>query len=171
MKVPQEAEIRTSLACARGAPVKYQALYNLLFDSGLRETEACRLINNFQAAEEVGESLRCSLGYFRGTKLAYFAYFTKDTLGLIEKVNEEVKPRSSSAYFYKRHYVAGKYLRKFAFDTMISLDIPESVADFIESRVPIKMGAKHYMALMRRADEFYPRYAEYITKLKQKTLN
>ncbi|MDH5690215.1 MAG: integrase, partial [Candidatus Bathyarchaeota archaeon] len=65
----------------------------------------------------------------------------------------------------------GKYLRKYAFDKMIELEIPESVADFIEGRVPQRIGAKHYMALARQAEKYYPRYAEYITRLRQKALN
>jgi len=54
---------------------------------------------------------------------------------------------------------------------MIELEIPESVADFIEGRVPKRIGAKHYMALARQASKFYPRYAVYITRLRQKALN
>jgi len=46
---------------------------------------------------------------------------------------------------------------------MIKLRLPESVAGFIEGRVPKRIGAKHYMALARQANKFYPRYGEYIT--------
>jgi len=60
-----------------------------------------------------------------------------------------------------------KYLRKFAFDKMIELDISESVADFIEGRVPTRIGAKHYMALARQADQKYGRYADHVTQLRQ----
>ena len=67
--------------------------------------------------------------------------------------------------------ISYKYLRKFAFDKMIELEVSESVADFIEGRVPKRIGAKHYMALARQASKFYPRYAEYITRMRQKTLN
>jgi len=51
---------------------------------------------------------------------------------------------------------------------MIELEVPESVADFIEGRVPKRIGAKHYMALARQASKFYPRYARYITELREK---
>ena len=47
------------------------------------------------------------------------------------------------------------------------MEVPESVADFIEGRVPKRIGAKHYMALARQASKFYPRYSEYIEKLRQ----
>jgi len=66
--------------------------------------------------------------------------------------------------------VAYKYLRKFAFDTMTNekLNIPESVADFIEGRTPKSVGARHYMKLKRKAIQFYPRYAEYLKELRAK---
>jgi intergrase/recombinase len=48
------------------------------------------------------------------------------------------------------------------------LNIPESVADFIQGRVPRSIGAKHYMRLKRKADQFYPRYAEYVTELRRR---
>jgi intergrase/recombinase len=32
------------------------------------------------------------------------------------------------------------------------LGIPESVADFIESRIPKKRGARHYIKMVRKAD-------------------
>lgn len=54
---------------------------------------------------------------------------------------------------------------------MIELEVPESVADFIQGRVPKKIGAKHYMVLVRQAKKFYARYAEYITRLRQKAIN
>jgi len=54
---------------------------------------------------------------------------------------------------------------KFTFDRMISLGIPESVADFIEGWVPKGVDAKHHVVLVGQADEFYGRYAEYLTTL------
>jgi len=65
-------------------------------------------------------------------------------------------------------FVTTKYLRKFAFDKMIELEVPESVADFIQERVARPIGAKHYLSLARQAVKFYPRYAEYITALRDK---
>ena len=46
------------------------------------------------------------------------------------------------------------------------LVIPESVADFIEGRVPKKVGARHYTKLLRQADGYYGRYADYLAKLR-----
>ena len=70
-------------------------------------------------------------------------------------------------------YVQPKYMRKFAFDSMIGLEVPESVADFIEGRVPKRVGAKHYMALRKQADRFYKKYAKVLRcriKAKMRTL-
>ena len=75
----------------------------------------------------------------------------------------------TSHYLYKYSYVAPKYLKKFTFDKIIELEVPESIADFIEGQVPKRIGAKHYMALARQAGMFYPKYVEYITLLKGKS--
>jgi intergrase/recombinase len=168
LTIPSEDEVVSSLRRLRRAPLKYQGFYSLLLDSGLRITEAARLINNSQKPEKVNGFYRCKLGYFRGSKCAYFAYFTIHTFNLIRKINCGFRGDSASHYFAKRGYVKCKHLRKFAFDKMIELGIPESVADFIQGRVPQRIGAKHYMALARQADQKYGRYAEYLTELRRK---
>jgi intergrase/recombinase len=172
LKIPAENKILESLQRLVKAPAKYQALYNLLLDSGLRLIEGIELIRNFEEAESVKGFYRCDLAMFRGEKQAYYGHFTESTLGLIESVKgAQMEECATSHYFCKYGYVTAKYLRKFAFDKMIELEVPESVADFIEGRVPKRVGAKHYMALARQATKFYPRYARYITKLTQKAVN
>ncbi|MEM2816762.1 MAG: integrase [Candidatus Bathyarchaeia archaeon] len=170
LTIPSEDEIIASLKRLPKAPLKYQGFYSLLLDSGLRITEAARLINNFGQVkvEKVNGFFRCKLGYFRGCKTAYFAHFTEETLRLIKAVRFKIDGATASHYFLKRGYVACKYLRKFSFNKMIELNIPESVADFIQGRVPVRIGAKHYMALETQASKYYPRYMEYIRKLKRK---
>jgi intergrase/recombinase len=168
LNVPSEEEIKASLRKVDDAPLKYRCLWNLLLDSGLRLTEAVRLINSFNSAIKVSGFYRCTLGYFRGSKLAFAGYFTPHTMKLVKWNREELDDRTASHYYSKFGYVAPKYLRKFAFDTMISeeFSIPESVADFIEGRTPKKIGARHYSKLLRQADEYYNRYAVYICKLR-----
>jgi intergrase/recombinase len=53
LKIPSEENIAESLKKLPKAPLKYQALYNLLIDSGLRLVEAVELINCFKKAEIV----------------------------------------------------------------------------------------------------------------------
>ena len=110
------------------------------------------------------------VGSFRGSKQAYYAYFTEQTLDLVKKALGGVRllPRNASHYYCKIGVVNPKYLRKFAFDRMISLEIPESVADFIQGRVPRRIGAKHYMVLKRQAIKFYPKYGRYVESLRER---
>ena len=178
LRVPSEKEIVESLkrVAERDAGRRYFGLYNLLLDSGLRLTEAVRL---FDALRSGGVKLEkrdgfyiAPLGYFRGTKLAYFGFLTEFTLKVIE--GSEGKPlgyKKVMGTATKRFGVVSyKYLRKFAFDNMTSekLNIPESVADFIQGRTPKSIGARHYMNLKRKAVKFYPRYAEYLAGLRRK---
>jgi len=149
------------------APLKYQALYNLLLDSGLRLVEAIELINNFKEAEKVNGFYRCEIAMFRGEKQAYYGHLSEPTLNLIKQVKEKLDRINASHYFQKYSYVAPKYLRKYAFDKMIELEVPESIADFIEGRVPKRIGAKHYMALARQSSKFYPRYSQYVESLRK----
>lgn len=51
---------------------------------------------------------------------------------------------------------------------MVKLGVPESVADFIQGRAPQRIGAKHYMSLVKQADNYYGRYAGYLKSLKEK---
>lgn len=168
LKIPCETEMVDSLGKVENSPQKYNALYNLLVDSGLRLVEAVNLINGFEVAEKIEGFYRCVIGEFRGNKQAYYGYFSEKTLKLVKDVCEKLSPRTASHYFVKTGYVTAKYVRKFAFDKMIELEIPESIADFIQGRVPHRVGAKHYMALARQASKFYPRYGDYIQELRQK---
>jgi len=167
LKIPSETRIVESLRKLSKAPLMYQALYNVLLDSGLRLVEPMELINSFKDAEAVNGFYRCELSMFRGEKQAYYGHFTETTLSLIRQVKDKLGDIAASNYFKKYGFVAPKYLRKFAFDKMIELEIPESVADFIEGRVPKRIGDKHYLALARQSAKFYPRYAAYLEKFKR----
>jgi intergrase/recombinase len=169
LKIPEEASIMESMRKLEGIPKGYEALYNLLLDSGLRLVEAVEVINGFKGAEKINGFYRVQVGMFRGSKQAYYAYFTEATLQKMQKPEVALKvldPLNASHYFDKYGFVSPKYLRKFAFDKMIEIEVPESVADFIEGRVAKRIGAKHYMALARQANGFYGRYAEYLNGLR-----
>jgi intergrase/recombinase len=173
VKVPSPEEIAESLQVMAKGQMRYQAVYELVVDSGLRLIEACQLLNNFSATNvEKHEGFYVApLGYFRRSKLAYFAFFTQHTFNLIKQVKEKVDWELATNYVRKREDVAAfKYLRKFANDTMTSeeLNIPESTADFIQGRTPKSIGARHYMQLKRKAIQFYPKYAKYVTDLRRK---
>jgi intergrase/recombinase len=182
INVPSEEQIISDLKCLASDPLKYQAAYNLLLDSGLRLVEVVRLLNDFPEAEHLEGFYRCPVGLFRGTKQAYYCYMTEYTYKQIKQLKEgdpaseyrrlkEGFTKDSIDMWHRKHgYTRPKYLRKFANDMMTSerLNIPESVADFIQGRVPKTIGAKHYMQLKRKADQYYPRYAQYVTELRRK---
>ncbi|MEM3700666.1 MAG: integrase [Candidatus Bathyarchaeia archaeon] len=168
LKVPEECDIVKSLKMLNKIAPKYSALYNLLLDSGLRLIEAIETINNFKNAEGVNGFYRITVGMFRNTKQAYYAYLTDTTYNQLLNLSESINPLAASHYYLKYGLVAPKYLRKFAFDKMVQLEIPESVADFIEGRVAKRIGAKHYMALRRQADNWYSRYADYLNSLRSR---
>jgi len=176
LKIPTEEEMADSIRKAKRLrdPRKF-ILYNLLLDSGLRLTEGVRLFNSFaEGTVEIEEQKGfcvVALGYFRGTKMAYYGFISNYTLKLLRKVNEPLTYRRGG--LRKSGIISWKYLRKFVNDNMTSekLNIPESVADFIQGRTAKSIGARHYMKLKRKAIQFYPRYAEYIAELRQKALN
>jgi len=173
LKVPEEIEIFASIKRLSDIPPKYQALWNLCLDGGLRLIEAINVINDFNLGrlQHFGDVCLYEIGAFRGSKQAYYAFFTASTLKLVQDVKERKINRVNASHYYsKRGIVAPKYLRKFVFDMMTSeqLNIPESVADFMEGRVPKTVGARHYMKLKRQAVQFYPRYAAYIEDLRSK---
>ena len=168
LHVPNEESIIESIRKLSNIPEGYSTLYCTLLDSGLRLVEAVKVLNEFKGAENINGFYRIPIGMFRGSKQAYYAYFTEATYRKLQVKTEPIKPKTVSKYFHKHGFISPKYIRKFAFDKMIELEIPESVADFIEGRVAKRIGAKHYMALARQANGFYGKYAEYLKGLYQK---
>ena len=169
LNVPEEAGMIQSLCKLSKAPERYVLLYNVLVDSGLRLVEAVKIITELKSAEHVNGFYRIALGEFRGNKQAYYAYLTEHTYRmLLAFKGEPLNSVTVSHYYKQRGYIQVKYLRKFAFDKMVELEVPESVADFIEGRVPKRIGAKHYMVLRRQADKFYGKYDEYLKTLRVK---
>jgi len=173
LKVPSEEEIIHSLRFLMGK--RLFPLYNLLLDSGLRVNEGLRLYNGLIDGSIRPEKRNgfhiATLGFFRNTKLAYYGFITDYTLKLIENTGEKMsyeKIIGVIRHLYGEKAVSWKYLRKFSYDKMIELEIPESIADFIQGRTPRKIGAKHYMNLLKQTLLYYPRYADYLKTLREK---
>lgn len=166
LKVPEETKIIADLKAFMGANPKYRAVHSLLIDSGLRVVEAMYLVNNWTEPDKVGNFYRSEIGMFRGCKQAYYAYYTTATYDLLKTLSGNISQIAYEKSIERYNLTRSKYLRKFAFDTMVQLEVPESVAVFIEGRVPKRIGAKHYMVLRRQADKFYGKYADYLAKLR-----
>ncbi|MEM2169344.1 MAG: integrase [Candidatus Bathyarchaeia archaeon] len=171
LNVPSEEEVVSCLSRLNIMPVENRAVWLLCLEGGLRLTEALRVVSNFDERRlfRVNCFYRYELAYFRGSKQAYYAYFTETSLSLIKNVMGKAVKRVNASKFYERNsFVRPKYLRKFAFDKMIELGVPDSIADFIEGRAPRRIGARHYMSLVKQADNYYGRYAEYLRVLREK---
>ena len=116
----------------------------LCLESGLRLTEAVNLVNQFD------QNRVTRLNGFLRASMAFYAYFTEETLDLIKKTaRSELTRVNASQYFRKKGMLLAKYLRKFAFHKMNELGVPESVADFIEGRIPKTVGARRHMKLVK----------------------
>ncbi|MBT0160814.1 hypothetical protein G4O51_12615 [Candidatus Bathyarchaeota archaeon A05DMB-2] len=176
LKIPSEDDIVRSLRIVEKVDLlRHRVAFNLALDSGLRLTETVKLIDDFKAdavEKTEGFYVACA-GMFRKSKVAYYGFFTEYTMRLLKQLSEDEKKcltdKNAGKYVQKLSGVVRcKYLRKFAFDKMIELGVPESVADFIEGRTPKTIGAKHYMILLRQAKQYYPRYAGYVIELRRK---
>ena len=175
LKVPEPQEIIHSLMLLKDSE-GLSALYNLILDSGLRLVEGIRLYNSLindgvDVEKHEGFSV-VPLGYFRGTKLAYYGFISEASLRMVRAQSKPLIYKKVAGCLTKKikGVVSRKYLRKFLNDIMTSeqLNVPESVADFIEGRVPRSIGARHYMQLKRKAIGFYPRYEKYLRSIREK---
>ncbi|RLI18169.1 hypothetical protein DRO54_10490 [Candidatus Bathyarchaeota archaeon] len=169
---PNERQIIESLRKLWRGPEKYKAVYRLLLESGLRLTEAVRLVNEihelYEKCENHEKYVCIPLFWERKTKNVYVAYFLLETFNMLLNNRERLKYKRVSDFCRDNGLVMPKYVRKFVFDKMVELGVPESVADFIQGRAPRSVGARHYANLKRLADKYYPKYAEYLKKLRNK---
>jgi intergrase/recombinase len=173
LRVPEEHEVLEGLRRLGCVNSRYRVVWLLCLESGLRLVEAVDLVNRFDQSQVTrlnGFCRSAQIASFRGSKSSYYAYFAEETLEQILG-NDKVTYEAATVYFRKRGILRPKYLRKFAFHKMVELGVPESVADFIQGRTPRTVGARHYMNLVRQADQYYLRYAEYLRNLKEKAKN
>ena len=90
-------------------------------------------------------------------------------------INQTISdPASEAGYpalIQKYRLLRPKFVQKFAYNMMRRHGIDRDVAKFLSGRKPEGVGPRHYAELITLAEEQYPRYAEYITQLRQKILN
>jgi intergrase/recombinase len=157
-----------------GYAFKYRVIYRVILDSGLREAHVLHMIRTFNLdrLENLDEFSRYTLGLERGTKRGFYAYMRKETAEMVKELVEkgDIPCRNSVKSFLNRHreLVKPKYIRKFSYNKMVMVGIPETVADFINGRSPRTVGGRHYMFLKTQADKYYPRYVNYLKELEEK---
>ena len=167
--VPSEESVKQSIEKLWSIPEKYKAVYRLLLESGLRLVEAVKLANEFHVFSEKLEKYEMyvcvPLFWSRASKKSFYAYFMHETANLLMNNGEKLSADATSKVCRRYGLVAPKYIRKFVYTKMIELEIPESVADYIQGRMPSSVGARHYANLKRLADKYYPRYVEFLVSL------
>lgn len=136
---------------------RYRLVFKLLAFSGIRLTEAEYLFRHFSAARIItnAEITRYPLHLDRKTKRAFYAYFPSAFAPELKQM--ELKEENTKRYLTKR--MPSKYLRKWQYNFLITNNVPESVADFIQGRAPSTVGSMHYLAKVKQADEWYARVA------------
>ena len=138
---------------------RYQLVFKLLAFSGIRAIEAVYLLNNFNKEKVIiGEKIaKYPLSLERRTKKAFYAYMPEKFATELRRL--DISWDAVLRYFRKRGLPA-KYLRKWNYNFLILNGVPESVADFIQGRSSITVGAMHYLAKAKQADEWYSKVAE-----------
>ncbi len=138
-------------------------VYRLLVYSGLRLTEVARVLGESEDARWVRLQgfYKYPLAWRRGSKQAIYAYSLEKPPRL--RVDpDRVSDWASEAKKEEPRIVSPKYVRKWVATKMLSLGIPEEVVNFIQGRVPQEVLSKHYLKLSVLADQYYPRYAEWL---------
>jgi intergrase/recombinase len=158
LKVPSEAEIKEWLTKVKGT--KVELLFKLLLESGIRLTEAVKLINEYDPKNETIESSYYiyTMNWSRGSKRVFYAFHVTPlqklqiTYNYAEKLFHELK-------------IDPKYIRKFVATKCLELNIPSEVVDFIEGRTPTQILTKHYLDLLTLTKKYYPKYTEWLSKI------
>jgi len=143
---------------------KYRILFKLLAFSGIRLIEAIRLLSNFNKDRLIVNQkvAKYALSLDRGTKKIFYAYMPKSFALKLKPT--EITDGAAKKYF-SINGLPAKYLRKWNYNFLILNGVPESVADFIQGRASITIGAMHYLAKVKQADQWYSKIADKLLEL------
>ncbi|MEJ2776476.1 integrase [Sulfolobaceae archaeon RB850M] len=160
LRVPTLEEVRQTLNAVKQYPTLH-TFYRLLLESGSRETEALKVLNDYSPENEINEDgfSIYVLNWVRGQKKSFYIFH----------VTELKQIKISKAYvdkYVKRlNLVPPKYIRKFVATQMLSLGIPSEIVDFLEGRTPGNILTKHYLDLLTLAKKEYKKYAEWLNTM------
>lgn len=109
---------------------------------------------------------RCYMGLRKSAKPCKWAYFSVETLKLLEKhANKRVDQRALQRYVERRGLLLLKYVFKSAWRLMIRA-MPREAARFVQSRFgELKVSEAGYEDLLAEADEHYPKCLKQINGL------
>ena len=158
LRIPSLDEIRQTLERAKQYPNLY-LLYSLLLESGIRESEALKILNDYDSTRDRCENGICAyeINWVRGQKGSFYAFH------LTQLRRVKVSKSYIDKYTKKLGLVPPKYFRKFVATKMAELGIPLDIIDFIQGRKPTRVLTQHYVSLFGIAKEHYRKYAEWLS--------
>ena len=137
-------------------------LLNVLLYSGVRFTEAVKLLNEFSEdkLECFNSFCRYAVFWLRGRKRCDWIYLPKELVDLLKEWKgyfKNKKINSLTRYFEKKYNVDLKLFRKFFYRVCRDVASKE-ICDFYQSRISgLSIGDLHYDNLLQRADQEYPK--------------
>jgi intergrase/recombinase len=162
LKVPTLEEVRQTLNAVKQYPTLH-TFYRLLLESGSRETEALKVLNDYNPENEINEDgfSIYVLNWVRGQKKSFYIFHVTELKQI------KISKAYVDKYVKKLNLVPPKYIRKFVATKMLELNIPGEIVDFIEGRTPGNILTKHYLDLLTLAKKEYKKYAEWLSKMEQ----
>ena len=176
------SDVAKTLHYLRQHHEKYYLIYRLMLEGGLRISHAVHIVKTFNPKEvveihEVGletQRLVCFqdkgfcryyVGIRESQKPCEWAYFSIETLKLLEKyVGNDIDRRTVTKYIKRHGLVVPKYMRKVFWRLMVKV-MPREVARFIQSRFgELKVSEARYEDLLTEADNYYPKYLEKLSE-------
>ncbi len=141
---------------------KAKILFKLLVYSGIRLRQALDMLRNFDPQnliiiENKGIARYPILSLSKGQKKGFFAYMPADFAKKLRKIEISY---SHAKDLIRHNRVSANSIRKWHYNFLIMHGVPPEVADFIQGRRPATVGAMHYLAKARQADEFYSKVIE-----------
>jgi len=157
LRIPSLDEIRQTLERAKQYPNLY-IMYKLLLESGIRESEALQVLNDYDSSKDKYEEgiYAYEINWQRGQKGSFYAFHITP----LQKI--KISKSYIDKYAKKLGLVPPKYFRKFVATKMAELGIPLDVIDFIQGRKPTRVLTQHYVSLFGIAKEHYRKYAEWL---------
>jgi intergrase/recombinase len=170
-----------TISCLKESHELYYLVYKLMLEGGIRLSHALMIIESFKPNEIIeingldtprficfNEKKFCRyyVGIRETMKPCEWAYFSLDTFKILEKYSgKKIARRLVYKYVKKRGLLLPKYIRKISWRLMIKI-MPREIARFVQSRLgELKISEARYEDLLAEADEYYPKYLEYLNKI------
>ncbi|AIY90198.1 hypothetical protein GACE_1156 [Geoglobus acetivorans] len=145
-----------------------QIFFELLVYSGIRASHAAEMLKNYDENQlikipEKGIARYPIVEFSRGNKRGFFAYLPLAFAEELERIKKLDYKYLVEAIRYNR--VSANSIRKWHYNKLIESGIDTSIADFIQGRAPQSVGAMHYLASARQADQAYSKAVEAIKRV------